>query len=197
MELTRYTGSEIEPLVHDLARLRTRIFREYPYLYDGGETYEAEYLSMYTDSDESLCVVARDGDEVVGASTGLPLTDADEAFQRAFAVSIIEPFEVFYFGESVLSKKYRGRGIGHRFFEERENYARELGRFSYAAFCAVERSPDHPRRPPSYAPLDRFWEKHGFTRRPDLRTRFAWKEIGEDEPSEKMMVFWVKELRGP
>ena len=44
-------------------------------------------------------------------------------------------------------------------------------------------------------PLDRFWGKRGFVRRPDIVGTFRWKDLDEDHDSAKPMVFWVKELR--
>ena len=61
------------------------------------------------------------------------------------------------------------------------------------AFCAVERSADHPSRPPDYRPLDGFWNKRGYVKRNDLVTSFAWKEIGETTATDKPMTFWLKE----
>jgi hypothetical protein len=79
------------------------------------------------------------------------------------------------------------------FFARRETRARALG-FKLAAFCAVERPADHPRRPKDYVPLDAFWTKRGYTRRPDLRTTFTWRDLDETEESPKPMVFWTKLL---
>jgi predicted amidohydrolase len=56
---------------------------------------------------------------------------------------------ICYFGESVLARKYRGQGIGVRFFEGREAHARATG-FAVAAFCAVARPEEHPMRPKDY-----------------------------------------------
>jgi GNAT superfamily N-acetyltransferase len=104
----------------------------------------------------------------------------------------MEPERVFYLGESLLLPAYRGRGVGVRFFEERESHARFLGGFDWYAFCAVERPADHPCRPVGYVPLDAFWERRGYRRRPDLQTRFSWRDLNEAEESEKPMVFWLK-----
>src|SRR3712207_8363574 len=60
-----------------------------------------------------------------------------------------DPEAVYYFGESVLLPAYRRRGIGHAFFDAREQAALEYG-FRIAAFCAVERPADDPRMPPDY-----------------------------------------------
>lgn len=95
----------------------------------------------------------------------------------------------------MLLPTYRGRGLGVRFFEEREAYARRLGRFDWCTFCAVERPGDHPLRPAGYVPLDAFWARRGYERRTDLTTMLAWQDIGDVEETEKLMTFWLKPAR--
>ncbi len=93
----------------------------------------------------------------------------------------------------MLTREFRGRGLGVKFFEQRETRARGLG-FRIAAFCAVDRPADHPRRPKDYASLDKFWGKRGYTKRPDLTTSFAWKDLDEAAATPKPMTFWIKTL---
>ncbi len=189
-----FVGGQIAPFVPELARLRIAVFREYPYLYDGSMAYERGYLATYSACPESVFVVAFDGARVVGLSTGLPMAAETEAFKRPFLARGLDPESIFYFGESVLERAFRGRGLGVRFFEEREAYARRLGRFTHTAFCAVLRPAGHPARPPGYTPLDAFWHRRGYAKHPELTTRYAWKDLGEGEETEKPMVFWMKEM---
>ena len=188
-----FRGPEITPWLDDVARLRVAVFRDWPYLYEGDADYERDYLGAYARSAESVFVLAMEKGEVIGASTGLPLADDTEAFRRPFVDGAIDPEDVFYFGESVLAPAWRGQGLGVRFFEERERYARSLPGITMAAFCAVDRSPDDPRRPPDYIPLDQFWQNRGF-QRTALQTHFTWKESGETTPSPKSLTFWTKIL---
>lgn len=194
MQIRLLQGAAIAPHIEDLARLRLTVFREFPYLYDGTLEYEARYLATYAESPESLFVLALDGERVVGASTGLPMADETEEFQRPFRTQGWDPERIFYFGESVLLPAYRGTGLGVRFFAEREGYARRLGRFGHCAFCAVERSDEHPRRPPGYQPLNAFWTRRGYRHHPELRTEYHWRDLDEDTESAKPMSFWLKEL---
>jgi GNAT superfamily N-acetyltransferase len=192
------TGAGIAPYLADVARLRIEVFREYPYLYDGDLEYEARYLATYSASPESLFVLVRDrngrDDRIVGASTAVPMAHEEAAFRKPFADRGLDPEKIFYYGESVIARSHRGRGLGGRFFDEREAYARRLGRFTHLVFSAVERAPDDPRRPADYRPLDAFWQRRGFRKLPDLGTTYAWKELGEAGESPKAMAFWIKEL---
>ncbi len=192
LSTTSYFGADVAGSLSAVAALRIAVFREFPYLYEGSLAYEEQYLAGYAASPHSLVVVARDGDEIVGAATAMPLALAEEA-QAPFAAAGVDLGSVYYFGESVLLPAYRGRGIGHQFFDHREAAARQGG-FALAAFCAVVRPPDHPARPAGYVPHDAFWTKRGFTRRPELVASFAWRDLGEAEETAKPMVFWTKAM---
>jgi GNAT superfamily N-acetyltransferase len=193
VRIERATGAAIAPYIDAIAALRIAVFREYPYLYDGSAGYEQQYLRSYARSPASLVVLACDGDRVVGASTAMPASGHSDAVAPPLARAGFAPDAVYYFGESVLEPAYRGHGLGARFFEERERRGRELG-YAVAAFCAVDRPPDHPRRPRDYQPPGALWRRHGFHRRPDIVCDFAWRDIGDTAETAKPMVFWIKEL---
>jgi GNAT superfamily N-acetyltransferase len=194
LEIETLTGAALATDLPALAELRIRVFREYPYLYLGTLDYEARYLQTYVDAPDGLMVVVRDGERVVGASSALPLAAEPPNVQAPFRAAGEEVERIFYYGESVLLPEYRGRGLGRRFFEEREAHARACGRFDQVCFCAVERPADHPRRPVDYRPLDGLWIKQGFVKRPDLWTTFTWRDLDDTEETPKPMVFWVKRL---
>ena len=231
--LTRSSGESLGAHLDELARLRIRVFREYPYLYEGDLDYERRYLDTYRRSSGSVVVLARDGERIVGASSAIPMAHESDETKAPFVRAGLEVERIFYLGESVLLPEYRGRGIGVAFFEQREAHAREAGAratagseparpiadtspadtrpdagpdadpdtdrpanlFSTYCFCAVQRPADHPARPAGYRPLDGFWRRRGYERRPDLTTRYAWKELGEEHESPKPMVFWTKAPR--
>jgi len=191
----RVRGAEVESNLDALARLRMEVFREFPYLYVGTPENEQQYLRGYLESPRSTLVIARDGEQIVGVSSAIPLLDHTDAelMAPAFREVGYDPGETYYFGESVLSRTHRRRGIGHAFFDQREAAARELG-FARSAFCAVQRAPDHPARPADYVAHDAFWTRRGYVRRADLVARFGWCDLGDSEESEKVMIFWLKEL---
>lgn len=193
MHFVSLRGKNIEPHLHDIAQLRIRVFREFPYLYDGSIEYEMHYLEAYVRSTRSLVVLAKEGGQAVGATTALPLADADAEFSEAFTAHGIDPGKVYYFGESVLLPGYRGRGYGHRFFDAREATARESG-FSLASFCAVVRPTDHPLKPPGYIPHDRFWQGRGYAPVPGLCCQYHWKDIDQPQSTAKTMQFWWRSL---
>lgn len=194
MEIRLLHGAAIAPYLDDLARLRLTVFREFPYLYDGAAQDEADALSTYAESGRSLVVLALDGNQVVGASCGQPLVDAAVELQQPFLAQGQDPSSVYFFGESALLPAYRGRGLGVRFFIERESYAHKLAEFDYCAFCTVERPAGHPHRPLDYRPLHGFWRNRGFLHQPSLRTARRWRDLDDQEQSTKILSFWLKAL---
>jgi GNAT superfamily N-acetyltransferase len=193
----RVSGAAIAPYVDDLARLRIEVFREFPYLYDGDEDYERKYLQTYVKSSRSLAVLVYDGAQLIGASTGLPMADETEEFQRPFLENGYDVGKVFYCGESVLRRAYRGRGIYKHLFQAREQHAAELPGIELCTFCGVRRAPDHPLCPSDYAPLNAIWQRFGYTEHPELQTPYVWKDVDENEPTAKTMRFWTKALASP
>lgn len=194
LKIQSVSGEALKDCIPALAALRIRVFREYPYLYDGDLTYEEEYLNTYVQASDSVIVLVFDGDEVVGASTAIPMANETVEFKQPFIDAGYNPDEIFYCGESILLPGYRGQGVGVAFFEQREAHAAKLGGFKYSCFCAVERPEDHPRRPADYKPLDSFWHKRGYQKAPELATTYRWKDLDEAEQSAKPMTFWMKAL---
>ena len=191
--MARLSGEDLRARLDDLARLRIAVFRTWPYLYKGTMDYERQYLPRYAEAKTGTMIVALDGDKVVGASTALGLDEEEDFVAAPFVAKDMDLRRIFYFGESVLLPEYRGQGVGVRFFEEREAAARAHG-YPVAAFCAVVRPEDHPARPKDYVPLDEFWRRRGYARRPDLVSHFSWKDIGAAAETEKPMVYWIKTL---
>ncbi|MEZ2419560.1 GNAT family N-acetyltransferase [Luteibacter sp. RCC_6_2] len=195
IDVRTYVGKEILPVAEELSGLRQTVFRDWPYLYDGDRSYERDYLAAYATSPRSVCVVARDeSGRAVGASTGMPLADEGEAFRRPFEEHGIAPDDVFYFGESVLLAPWRGRGIGHAFFDAREARARASGTFRWTAFCSVRREPGDTRKPANYHRNDAFWLGRGYKPAIDLSCTLSWKEIGADAATPHTLDFWMREL---
>jgi GNAT superfamily N-acetyltransferase len=190
-----FTGTASRRFIPDLARLRAQVFRDFPYLYEAAPDYEENYLRTYTQSPDSVIVIAFDGAAIVGAATALPLEHEPDYATAPFRAGGYDLSKLFYCGESVLDRRYRGRGLGVAFFDHREAWARTLGRFTHSCFCGVVRPANHPRRPKDYIPLDAFWQKRGYRKMDGVTTEFTWRDLDEAEATPKRMQFWMKELR--
>ncbi|MCR9107280.1 GNAT family N-acetyltransferase [Marivita sp. XM-24bin2] len=193
MRIEALTGESLDAALDDVAGLRIRVFRDWPYLYDGDLEYERGYLETYRNSDAAILVGAFDGRRLVGAATGTPMVDHADDFAAAFEGTRLALKDIFYCAESVLLPEYRGRGVGHRFFDLREAHGRSLGA-TVSAFCGVVRPEEHPLRPEEYRPLDGFWRKRGYAPLEGAVARFSWKDIDQTEATRKPLQIWTKVL---
>lgn len=150
------------------------------------------YLTAYQ-SPGAVVVAAMDGTRIIGAATSAPMRDHANDFAAAFKERPEALDDIFYCAESVLLPEYRGQGLGHAFFDAREEHARTTGA-RYSAFCAVIRPKDHPARPADYYPLDLFWRKRGYAQLPGVIAHFLWKDLGDAEQTPKPLQFWMKPL---
>lgn len=187
------SGEALEAVLDDVARLRIAVFRDWPYLYDGTLDYEREYLSTYRDSPGALLVGAFDGTRLVGASTSTPMEDHAAEFAAPFAERGIPLDKILYGAESVLLPEYRGKGLGHRFFDLREDHARALGR-THVAFCSVKRPEEHPLKPANARTNDAFWRGRGYDTLPGVIAEFSWKDVGQEVETVKPLQFWMRAL---
>lgn len=187
-------GADLRDALPDLAALRIAVFRDWPYLYDGDLAYEQSYLGAFADAGSAVAIAAYDGPRMIGAATGAMILDHADGFASAFGAQPPVPLaQMFYCAESVLLPDYRGQGLGHRFFDGREQVARDLGA-KYSAFCAVQRPEDHPLRPETARDLAPFWRKRGYAPLSGVVAEFAWKDLGQTTETRKTLQFWGRSL---
>ena len=187
------TVQERKAALPALAELRIRVFREWPYLYDGSLDYEANYLAEFMTEPGSVLVVAEIDGEIVGAATASPMTGQKDEFKAPFIARGMDVSGIFYFGESVLLPEYRGLGVGHAFFDRREAAARRAGAVR-TCFCAVVRPEDHPLRPQGARDLHPFWRARGYAPVEGLTGSFDWRDIDQSGDTEHLMQFWMRDL---
>ena len=176
-----------------LSALRLTVFREWPYLYDGDPAYEERYLRDFLGSEQAALIVAKDGESPVGMATASPLSAQPDDLLAPLTAAGIDAASTFYFGESVLLARYRGLGIGGRFFAHREAAARTAGA-TQAVFCAVIRSDADAARAGDIRDLKPFWRSRGYAPLDGLQGTMSWKEHGNDEETPHAMQFWHKAL---
>ena len=194
VRLRPLAGPGLAAALPALARLRIKVFRAYPYLYAGTEAYEQVYLETYSEAKDAFIIAAESaGGEIIGCATGSAMSEHHDDFAAPLAKAGYDISKVFYFGESVLLPDWRGRGLGHAFFDAREAHARARG-YKQACFCAVVRQSGHPDMPPDYTPLDAFWGRRGYRKLAGLSATFDWPETegGPDLPHE--MHYWLRDF---
>ena len=187
-------GQEISTIFEDLAQLRITVFHDFPYLYEGTLAYEIEYLKVYSEAERAFVFAVYDGKKMVGATTCIPLADESPEVRLPFEKAGFDTDTIFYFGESILLKDYRGLGLGHRFFHERETYARSFHTYKTTCFCAVDRGENHPLQPKDYRSNEAFWTKRGYRKEVSLQSTFEWPDINESISTPKTMIYWKRDL---
>lgn len=194
LRLVTFTGGSIEPLLPDLARLCTVVFREWPHLYDGDGGYDPDHLRALAVSQQSALIIAYDGETPVGASTCLPMKDAASEYVSPFLTHAWPIHRFFYLGKSVLLPNYRNQGVGAAFFALREAHIRAVSACDFACFYAVQRPNDHPDRPPAALSLDSFWRRQGYVPAHGIHCTMRWREFGEADESDLTLQMWIKSL---
>lgn len=189
-----FSGKQAVDYIEEIAALRIEVFREFPYLYDGSFDYEREYLARYFNAPDAKIFLVFDGNKSIGVTTCIPLWHEIPEIQKPFTEKGLNVKEYFYFGESILQKEYRGKGIGKRFFQYREDEAKKHPDVKFTTFCAVLRRNEHALKPLQYKPLDGFWTKSGYIFQPELYTFLSWKDVDQLNETPKKLGFWIKKL---
>ncbi|MCE5319258.1 MAG: GNAT family N-acetyltransferase [Parachlamydia sp.] len=174
------------------------IFAEWPYLYQQSDPLEdVKYiLERYADQPDSVVCIAFDGKIAVGAAMGVPLTQAPQHYRDAFPENERRP-DIFYWGEMVVLKEYRGEHIATELLTQLGRHVTESGKYKAICFASVEREADYRlshHKPAKYVSLDVLWKRFGFEKRLDIRMQGKWTVLKEDADSLHEMFVWWKRL---
>lgn len=190
--LKKLYSKDITEYFDQLAQLRIKVFKEYPYLYEGSLEYERDYLARYSNAENSLVIAALKDKQVIGASTCIPLLEEDDDFKKPLLDYGLDIENSFYFGESLILPEYRGNKLGHEFFKIREDHAKSTySELNFTCFCSVVRN-DHPLEPKDYRPLSSFWTRMGYREYPEVSVSYPWKDIDKTTEDYKKMNYWIR-----
>lgn len=189
VRIEKVTGQGIFPYIDDLIRLRTEVFKEWPYLYKADQEFERTYIRNFAECEAAVVALVFEKDRVIGAMTGIPLESTH--FTEPFVAHQLNPKRYFYFSEAMVEKPYRRLGLLNKMTDLLENHIENLKEPFFRCFCMIERE-DDLRKPPEAFSLFSFAEKHGFTRYPHLFCLLKWKEVDIEKDSEHKLVFWIK-----
>ncbi|MDX8430405.1 MAG: GNAT family N-acetyltransferase [Candidatus Algichlamydia australiensis] len=194
IEIISLQGKEILPYLRELARLRMVVFKEWPYLYDGSYDGEEKYLQIYAETQNALFILAIEGGTVIGAVTGIPVSESMEEVQEVFLKKNLPMNKVYYLGEIMLLKEFRNKGTGKKMYLAFEKFLKELKKFEKVVLCEIFRDKSDKRMPTEYKSLTTFWESLGYKRLPNLEASFSYKEMGLSKESSHAMHFHEKNL---
>lgn len=188
------TGAAIRTYIPSIAKVRSEVLKEFPYLRAGNVEEDTRYLQRCSQSKDAIAVLVFDGPKVVGVSTGVPLEEERAFIQKPFIMRGEDISDYYYFGLCALLPPYRGRGIAHHFFDIREEHVQHLKRFRKICLTDPLRPKNHDHQPKDYISLDAFWKKRGYVKHQELICQFAWHEQDGKEPVPVSLVYWIKEI---
>ena len=195
VRFTTFTGAAIARTLADFQRLHVAVFHDWPYLYNG-DVNETPYIAPYVDKPRAALFLGTDAGKPIGLATCLPLRDESANVQAPFIERGWDVRRFFYFGEGVLLRQYRGRGLGKRLFELRESHARAVSTADYAVFCSVRRPADHPLRPPTPHTNDAFWRARGYCPLDGVSCTMTWRDREQPAETPHTLDFWIRSLNG-
>ena len=195
--IQRFEGSACRAILPEVARIRIRLFKGHPYYYAGTLDYEMDYLKAMADYPQSLVILARHEEVVVGAATSLPLASEADILKetaRAFEKAGIDPSTGYYYGEILVDPTVRNQGIARQFYRTRQGFAKAHG-FSFVCFAAINN--EGRSVPDTYYDPQPFWQKMGFTHYPEISFPYSWPTIQPDGSvvdQEHILSFWMKSI---
>ena len=83
LRIEAISGEKLRAFVPGLARLRIEVFRDWPYLYDGGLDYEEDYLGRFLRAPDHVAICAFDGVKLVSTWHFMQPGDAFDAINDA------------------------------------------------------------------------------------------------------------------
>jgi GNAT superfamily N-acetyltransferase len=189
------TGAAITTGLRAFQQLHVEVFHDWPYLFEGN-VGETAYIARYAQIPRAALFLIFAGDTPIGAATCLPLGDESDNVKAPFLAHGLDLRRFFYFGEGVLLKAWRGRGLGVRLFELRESHAKAVSTADFTTFCSVRRPAAHPLRPADAQTNDAFWRKRGYQPMPGIACTMTWLDRGDAEQTQHTLDFWIKSLNG-
>ena len=191
MEIEIFGGEKIKDVIDELGNFRITIFKEYPYLYDGNLDYERKYLSRYGNISDSILLLVRNKEGILGAATGIPLINDEPEFTEPFKDKNLD--EIFYIGELMIRKDNRSKGIGTLLLKNMLDLI-DKNQFKTVCLYTVYRGNNHPLKPDFYQSPDSLWRKFGFEKHSSYIVYFSWRDLGNVVETEKPMNVWIKDF---
>jgi hypothetical protein len=191
MEIEIFGGEKIKDVIDELGNFRITIFKEYPYLYDGNLDYERKYLSRYGNISDSILLLVRDKEGILGAATGIPLVNDEPEFTEPFKDKNLD--EIFYIGELMIRKDNRSKGIGTLLLKNMLDLI-DKNQFKTVCLYTVDRGNNHPLKPDFYQSPDSLWRKFGFEKHSSHIVYLSWRDLGNVAETKKPMNVWIKDF---
>ena len=142
-----FRGQVSEVVLEEVANLRINVFSEYPYLYQGTMESEKLYLKHYLSQSNIILVLIKLDNQTIGAVLGSPLEGMGEKYVTPFLNKGLCVNTIYYLGDIILKKEYRGKGLGGQLYAQFEAVLNDLGGYKNLTICEIATSEDDPLRP--------------------------------------------------
>jgi GNAT superfamily N-acetyltransferase len=192
IELEILHGHEIAPYVKEVVQFVNKIYRNYPYFYNGDDAGYEAYLESFPNIGDVIVCLAFEGAEVIGIAVGLPMSKR-HVYQEILLEHDYDIKEIFYLGEFGLKPEYQEKGIASTMYQNIEKFANKSGQFNKICFWEIENTSG--KNNSSYFPSDDFWKQFGFIQQPELNFQILWTNIGNTKESAHKAVYWMKNLK--
>ncbi len=185
-------GHEIAPHVKEIVQFVNKVYRNYPYFYNGDDAGYEAYLESFPNLGNVVVCLAFEVKEIVGIAVGLPMPKRN-VYQKPLLEHDYDLKELFYLGEFGLKPELQGKGIELTMYQNIENVANKSGQFKKICFWEIENTLG--QKATSYFPKDNFWKQLNFIWHPELNFQIFWTNIGDTKESAHKAVYWMKNLQ--
>ncbi len=197
-EIKLFKGKDIEPFLDEIGSLRVKVFREFPYLYDGDLETERKYIAEYAKSDKSVLIAAFVDKQIIGFVTGTALDSGLEIIRTAYELfnsrSLIAN-NYYYIGEIIILEEYRSFSLSLELIKQIGTFAKNSG-YTSLCFLTVIREAGHPLKPAHYRSTAKLWEFYK-AKKMNMSVDYEWKTLinsSESMMQTNKLEFWERSL---
>ena len=169
-----FRGNDFAPYLKRLSQMRMTHYRGYPYLYEGSDDYEHEYIADFPNNQHSIMVGAFESGELEGFVLGTPL-EGDSPILASISDKVHRRATTYYIADIILNSGLRAQRISETLMNTIEREIISLG-YKQICFLTVFRPENHPTRPPGYVESRALWERFGYVKQPAKLT-YDWASL--------------------
>lgn len=196
IKIEKMQGTQIDPYLAEIIQFVTKMYRDYPYLYNGDDAGYQQYLNTYAQAKEGVIFVAFDGKKIVGVASGMPMADSRDIFKPTLVRHGYSIKNIYYIGEFGVSPEYHGKGIESTLMSKMEQFIKEHKQYNTISLWELNpASSSQTQRAPTHFPNGIFLQNNGFAYHPELNFIVHWTNINEKHESPHLAVYWLKDLR--
>ena len=206
-ELKAFYGEQVQPYLSQVGKMRSILYRDYPYLYAPDFDPELEDTSSYQNSNGTIMVASFTNDQLVGFAIGLPLKDYAPKFDpkdkkikaaQRFKGVQVELATCFYINEICVIPEYRHKGFEKELYKALENEVLKTNKYQTISILHMDRGDKHPLKPKVFVdPEKEIFKTHNFEKT-DKQITFSWNTVqlnGSSKKQDNAMNFWVKRIK--